>query len=99
VCDEVALAFLLLDRLQKPDDAGAPGGQLLSTALVDRTTARIAPDYRIIVIAGAGNRGLDLNSEAEALCTGLPVFRPDCSARSVPWLYGVMIPMRYRLAR
>lgn len=41
VADEAAFAAsLLLDRLQKPDDAGAAGSHLLSTALVDRTTTR-----------------------------------------------------------
>ena len=41
VADEAAFAAsLLLDRLQKPDEAGAAGSHLLPTALVDRTTTR-----------------------------------------------------------
>ena len=41
VADEAAFAAsLLLDRLQKPDDAGSPAHHYLPTALVDRTTTR-----------------------------------------------------------
>lgn len=51
----------------------------------------------------SGNRGRDLDSEAEAFCTVLPVRRPDCPVPSVPRLHRVMtparLPKRYRLAR
>ena len=57
----------------------------------------------IFLVPRSGNRGRDLDSEAEALCSVLPVRGPDCSARSVPRLHSVMIPARlpkrYRLAR
>ncbi|WP_175460662.1 hypothetical protein [Arthrobacter sp. ok909] len=63
-------------------------GILMSYSAIGWAAAFFAPDFI---------------SEDEAFCTGLPVRSPDCSARSVPRLHGVMIPARlpkrYWLAR